>query len=360
MQDAIRNRLGWLDAPTGMRAHVATLTALAERARAEGLTAVCLLGMGGSSLCAEVLRDAMPSHRGDVLLTVLDTTDERAIAEATAALTPARTRFLVASKSGTTVEVSSLEQYFRSVTARALGDQAGAHFVAITDPGTPLAAHAAAHGYRETLINPPDIGGRYSALSLFGLTPAALLGLDLGAAAAIRIADGRTLPGDDAQNPGVALGAFMAEQAIAGARQADGAPAARRGGDRSLDRAARCRAQGSRDEASSPWSTSRQDRWATTGTTARSSSCRPADLTASPRRHKPLKTRGIRCIASTSPMDWGRSSSGGSLRRPSPAPGWASIPSTSRTSDRPRRTRARFSTRLDAAARSRSTRRWSR
>src|SRR5439155_11964660 len=97
------------------------------------------------------------------------------------ALDPARTLFLVASKSGTTIEVTSLEHYFGSIVTRAIGRDAGQHFIAITDPGTSLVSHAREHQFRSTFINPPDIGGRYSALSLFGLVPAALLGLDVEA-----------------------------------------------------------------------------------------------------------------------------------------------------------------------------------
>jgi hypothetical protein len=172
--------------------------------------------MGGSSLCAEVLRDAAPSRLGGAALVVLDTTDERTILQVADTLDPSRTLFLVASKSGTTVEVSSLERYFGSITTRAVGPAAGPHFVAITDPGTPLVAHAREHGYRDTLINPPDIGGRYSALSLFGLTPGALLGLDLDALlrSGKKMAD--LCAADNEENPGLALGAFMAEHAAAG------------------------------------------------------------------------------------------------------------------------------------------------
>jgi glucose-6-phosphate isomerase len=176
---AIANRLGWLDAPVAMREHVARVDALAEAARAERVRDVYLLGMGGSSLCAEVLRTSHRSEDDRPELHVLDTTDEQALTSVSARMDPERTWFLVASKSGTTVEVVSMERYFWSRMHAALGARAGRHFIAITDPGTSLHALARDRGYRETVTNPADIGGRFSALSLFGLVPAALIGMNV-------------------------------------------------------------------------------------------------------------------------------------------------------------------------------------
>jgi glucose-6-phosphate isomerase len=216
VHDAIRNRLGWLDAPETAVSQIGLLEAFAGDVRADGLTHACLLGMGGSSLCAEVLRDVPAARSAGLTLTVLDTTDERAIREATEALDPARTLFLVASKSGTTIEVSALERHFWSEMTREAGGAPGRHFAAITDPDTPLAALAAERHYRRVFINAPDIGGRYSVLSLFGLVPAALLGLDLS----VLVESSRTMAAacreDGPGNPGLALGAFMAEHALAG------------------------------------------------------------------------------------------------------------------------------------------------
>jgi glucose-6-phosphate isomerase len=213
---SVATRLGWLQAPEAMAGQIDHLHTFARNVRQNGLTDVFLLGMGGSSLCAEVLRDVPLRRVNPCRLTVLDTTDERAIADATSALDPASALFLVASKSGTTIEVVSLERHFRGIMSNALGPSIGRHFVAITDPSTPLVAHAARHGYRETFVNPADIGGRYSALSLFGLVPSALLGLDL----ATLLGAGRSMAGacraDDPDNPGIALGAFMAGHAAAG------------------------------------------------------------------------------------------------------------------------------------------------
>jgi glucose-6-phosphate isomerase len=211
------NRLGWLHLPAQEGPDLAELLVFGDEARQAGLTDVYLLGMGGSSLGAEVLRDIpVGKTRERCSLTVLDTTDERAIVDAVDTLRPERALFLVSSKSGTTVEVSALEQYFWSVMSLVHGNKAGDHFIAITDPGTPLEAHAATNRYRRTFLNPPSIGGRYSVLSQFGLVPAALLGMDIGALVrhARRMSD--DCRGNIASNPGLALGAFMAEQASLG------------------------------------------------------------------------------------------------------------------------------------------------
>jgi glucose-6-phosphate isomerase len=212
----IANRLGWLDAPSALREAPDSLRAFAASAHRAGQTEVFLLGMGGSSLCAEVLRETANPADLRARLEVLDTTDERAIDRAAAALTPDKALFIVASKSGSTIEVSSLERFFSSIVASAAGARAGEHFIAITDPGTSLVDLAREGHYRQTFLNPPDIGGRYSALSLFGLVPAELIGLDVDRL----LRDGRAMAdrcrADDERNPGLALGAFMAEQARAG------------------------------------------------------------------------------------------------------------------------------------------------
>jgi glucose-6-phosphate isomerase len=215
VRTAIRGRLGWLDAPGALAGHLAAVREFAALAHADGLSDVILLGMGGSSLCAEVLRDVPPGQAG-ARLTVLDTTDERAIRDTTERLDLARTLFLVASKSGSTIEVTALERHFWALAHDARGPEAGRHFAAITDPGTPLESLAADRGYRRAFINPPDIGGRYSALSLFGLVPASLIGVDLAAlsAGALRMAD--ACRAETTENPGVALGTFMARAAQAG------------------------------------------------------------------------------------------------------------------------------------------------
>jgi glucose-6-phosphate isomerase len=198
-----------------MASHVAEVETFATGTLESGLSDLYLLGMGGSSLCAEVLRDVPLARQSGGNLTVLDTTDERTVQAVTANLVPERSLFIVASKSGSTIEVSSLERHFWGVMNAALPSSAGRHFVAITDPDTALAARATRMGYRQTFLNPADIGGRFSALSLFGLVPAALMGLDVRAllASAEKIAEQCRTDGD---TPSLALGTFMGKQAASG------------------------------------------------------------------------------------------------------------------------------------------------
>jgi glucose-6-phosphate isomerase len=213
---SIATRLGWLDVAETMRPHLERVQTLGQAARVEGVQTVYLLGMGGSSLCAEVLRSVLAVAEGAPQLHVLDTTDEQTITTAAARLTPDHTWFLVASKSGATIEVSSMERLFWSRLRGALGDRAGRHFIAVTDPETALKAVAESRGYREVFINPADIGGRFSALSLFGLIPTALIG---GSASALLTAGETMADGcrqDNLTNPGLELGAFIAATAAAG------------------------------------------------------------------------------------------------------------------------------------------------
>ncbi len=213
---SIAARLGWLDIANTMSPHLDRVQALGQAATAEGIEAVCLLGMGGSSLCAEVLRSVLGVAEGAPQLYVLDTTDEQTITAASDRLTPARTWFLTASKSGSTVEVSSMERIFWSRAHAQLGDRTGRQFIAITDPGTALEALAASRGYRETFVNPADIGGRFSALSLFGLVPTALIG---ASARHLLTAGGNMADGcrqDHSTNPGLILGAFIGAAALDG------------------------------------------------------------------------------------------------------------------------------------------------
>ena len=209
-------RLGWVDAPSAMAARVTDVETAAAEALQSGLTDVYLLGMGGSSLCAEVLRDVPMPRRPAAELTVLDTTDERAIQAVTTNLVPERSLFIVASKSGSTIEVSSLERHFWSVMSAARPDSVGRHFTAITDPDTPLATRAARMAYRQTFINPPDIGGRFSALSLFGLVPAALMGIDIRALLSSGDRMASACRTEDPASPGLALGTFMGMNAASG------------------------------------------------------------------------------------------------------------------------------------------------
>lgn len=216
VREAILNRLGWLDAPEGMGAHLPEIEAVAASVLRDGLTHICLLGMGGSSLCAEVLRMTLAAPDIQDRVLVLDTTDERAVRRVTDTHNPAHTLFIVASKSGSTVEVTALESFFRAWVTAAVGARAGEHFIAITDPGTSLVSHATAFAYRHTFINPADIGGRYSALSLFGLVCAAMMQIQPTRLLARGVEMANACREDSSTNPGLALGAFMATEAQAG------------------------------------------------------------------------------------------------------------------------------------------------
>ncbi len=196
--DEITNRLGWLDIAGRMMDNIECIDALVEDVRAEGYTRVLLLGMGGSSLAPEVFYRTFGHRDGYLDLEVLDMTDPAAVlahAECLPApeelngetarregLDPGQTLFIVATKSGGTVETLSFFKYFYNWTAKAVGiENAGQHFIAITDPGSRLDTLAQEYDFRATFRNDPNIGGRYSALSYFGLVPAALIGVDLPA-----------------------------------------------------------------------------------------------------------------------------------------------------------------------------------
>ncbi|HEY8672420.1 MAG TPA: bifunctional transaldolase/phosoglucose isomerase [Candidatus Dormibacteraeota bacterium] len=206
----IHNRLGWLDVVAAMREQLPSLNALTAEVREAGWHDCVLLGMGGSSLCPEVLRSSFGSADGQPTLHVLDTTDPLAITRVSRAIDPKTTGYIVSSKSGTTLETLSHLAHFWEVTT-AVSDEPGSHFIAVTDPGTPLAATARERRFRHLFENPQDIGGRYSALSLFGLVPAAVIGLDidllLRRAADMRRNCTAGVPGDI--NCGLALGTVM-------------------------------------------------------------------------------------------------------------------------------------------------------
>jgi transaldolase/glucose-6-phosphate isomerase len=217
----IANRLGWLHTAEAMSENVPCLEALAEDVRAAGYSHALLLGMGGSSLAPEVMRRAFGVRDGYLDLTVLDSTDPAAVLNYAERLDLSRTLFIVATKSGGTVETLSFFKFFYSRVAHALGaEEAGAHLIAITDPGSKLADLAREYDFRATFLNDPNIGGRYSALSYFGLVPAALIGLDLEllldrALTAACNCDGCNCP-VDGDNSGGRLGAIMGALAKAG------------------------------------------------------------------------------------------------------------------------------------------------
>ncbi len=179
-QDKIRQRLGWLTVINPMRAQIGALQEFADEVMGAGFKHVLLLGMGGSSLAPEVMEYTYGIAPGHPNFAVLDTTDPTTIREYMREMNPDDTLYVVSSKSGTTLETLSFFKFYYGHVLQSKGDEAGKSFVAITDPGTPLEKLAKERGFRRTFLNPADIGGRYSALSYFGLVPAALMGLDLG------------------------------------------------------------------------------------------------------------------------------------------------------------------------------------
>jgi transaldolase/glucose-6-phosphate isomerase len=208
----IRDRLGWLDVADKMLEKAGDFRELAQQGRK--LSDVVLLGMGGSSLCPDVLRNTFgPAVKGHPRLHVLDTTDPATILSVRSRIKLPSTLFIVASKSGETTETLSHFAYFFEQTK-----QNGKQFAAITDAGTPLEKLAKENRFRWTFVNPPDIGGRYSALSYFGLVPGALMGVDveemLQRAVEMEHSCADSVPAD--KNPGVWLGAVMGRLATQG------------------------------------------------------------------------------------------------------------------------------------------------
>jgi transaldolase/glucose-6-phosphate isomerase len=209
-RDEIRDRLGWLNVAEKMLERAAEFRQLAKDGRA--YTDIVLLGMGGSSLCPDVLRNTFGSTKGHPRLHVLDTTDPATILATRRKITVEKTLFIVASKSGETTETLSHFAYFWDLV------KSGRQFAAITDPGTSLEKLAKDHAFRWIFANPPDIGGRYSALSYFGLVPGALIGVDveelLERAVEMASACADSVPAES--NPGVWLGGVMGELAARG------------------------------------------------------------------------------------------------------------------------------------------------
>jgi glucose-6-phosphate isomerase len=207
VQKAIADRLGWMSSPALMAGSIDRLERFAAKIKGDGFTDVVLLGMGGSSLAPEVLRSVLGVAPGWPRLRMLDSTDPAAVQAA--ATPPERTLYLLASKSGTTIEPNSLAAHFRQRLLDAGVARWADHFVAITDEGTELDRRARAEHFRDAFINPSDIGGRYSALSFFGLVPAALMGQDIAAIvgwAIAMLAASEPGAGNAVVNPASALG----------------------------------------------------------------------------------------------------------------------------------------------------------
>ncbi len=176
--DAARHWTGWMRAPHDMRAHVPAIHDLLAGAREAGMDHVLVLGMGGSSLSPEVTRRTF-GHGDGIELRILDSTDPVAVEQVTHGVDPARCLAITSSKSGTTAEPLAFLAHVEQWLGDALGGTAREHLMAITDPGTPLAAGATDEGWRMVAENPADVGGRFSALTLFGLIPMAFAGVPL-------------------------------------------------------------------------------------------------------------------------------------------------------------------------------------
>ncbi len=221
---AIAERLGWLDAPAHFADRTAGLEGFGDAIVDEGYTTVVVAGMGGSSLAPDVLHRTFGALEGYPVIRILDSTDPAAVSATLDDLDPIRTLVIIASKSGTTTEPNAFLAYAWARADAALEavphnryEHPGAYFAAITDPGRSVAAIAHTDDFREVFINPPDIGGRYSALSYVGLVPASLIGIDLDALIASASAMlGACREPDPAINPGLSLGIAIGTLAKAG------------------------------------------------------------------------------------------------------------------------------------------------
>jgi transaldolase / glucose-6-phosphate isomerase len=206
------NWLGWLGITEDQPAHRARLEDLAAEVKKEGLKHALLLGMGGSSLCPEVLATSFGKKDGFPQMHVLDSTDPAQVKAFEAKVDPAKTLFIVSSKSGSTLEPNIFKQYFAERVKQAVGaEKAGSRFIAVTDPGSKMEQVAEADGFRHIFHGLPSIGGRYSALSDFGMAPAAVMGIDapgfLDRADVMAISCSYCLP--IPKNPGVMLGIIL-------------------------------------------------------------------------------------------------------------------------------------------------------
>ncbi|NWF49861.1 MAG: glucose-6-phosphate isomerase [Ignavibacteriaceae bacterium] len=210
----ITNRLGWLNSVQTTRAMIPEINRFVDELRNEGFTNALLMGMGGSSLAPEVFRKTFGVKDGYLDLAVLDSTDPAAVKYFTEILDPQKTLYIVSTKSGGTVETMSFMKYFFNYVSEQIGQEAANHFIAITDPGSGLEETAKLLKFRKIFLNDPDIGGRFSALSLFGCVPAAIVGVDLDKLLnrAGSMAANNSL--NQKENSGAMLGAAIGEFAL--------------------------------------------------------------------------------------------------------------------------------------------------
>jgi len=217
LKKLIANRMGWVDVASSMKQNVRAIERFGERALRDGLKHVVLMGMGGSSLCPEVFGLIFGKHPKLKSFQIIDSTDPVAIKTVRRKIEIKKTLFIVASKSGGKVETRSHEAFFLGELRKAGVRNIGRHFAAITDSGSDLHKSANNSRYRKIFLNPSDIGGRYSALSYFGLAPAFFAGVDLRRLLDEAIILERLLSDrSDETNPGTQLGAILAGAAKAG------------------------------------------------------------------------------------------------------------------------------------------------
>jgi len=211
----VANSLGWMHVAEKMLPTVPQLEKFAAAAKKSGFSHVVHMGMGGSSLAPLVFQRSFSRPPNGIPLIVLDTTDPATILRIQRDVSLATTLFIVATKSGTTAEPLAFCDYFYDAVKSVKGDRAGENFIAITDPDTPLVSLALERGFRRTFLNFSDIGGRYSALSYFGLVPAALMGLDVAELLERALRMKHACPSCNPlfRNPGLALGAAVGELA---------------------------------------------------------------------------------------------------------------------------------------------------
>jgi len=221
-QAAIRGRLGWLESPERSRALLPEIQRLVKDVQLAGYSRAVLLGMGGSALSPEVFGMIFGSHemygKPGLDLLILDSTDPAQVRATARWSDVGATLYIVSSKSGATIEVNAFIDFFWSRARHKLGEKAGEHFIAITDPGTPLEKLARERKFRAVFLGDPTVGGQFSTLTAFGLVPAALLGIDvqrlLAASAEMAVQCAASRPA--AANPGLVLGAVLAEAARQG------------------------------------------------------------------------------------------------------------------------------------------------
>lgn len=214
----IQNRLGWLDAPFISHDFVNELNNFRDEVVQEGFTHALLLGMGGSSLAPEVMSLSFRGYSEGLNLSILDSTNPKQVKIADEKNPKGKTIFIVSSKSGGTTEVQAFLKYFYQQMKDFAGDEAGKYFIAITDPGTELARQASEMGFRKLFFADPNVGGRFSALTAFGLVPAALMGVNIETLMQnAKDFAANCKPGvPTGRNPGIALGAIIAEASNAG------------------------------------------------------------------------------------------------------------------------------------------------